>query len=95
MRTILLRVLEKQSETRSTGYYQACLEAGTVDGDKLLIDDVRFHAIRKQYGGIGTAVATVAQPIARTIDRVFGTRLKDCHGCHERKDYLNSLTRRT
>lgn len=94
MRTILLRLLQKQAETRSTGYYEACLEAGTVEGDKLKIDDVRFHALRKEYGGIGTAFAQVAKPVARTLDAVLGTHLLDCKGCSERLNEWNSLTKR-
>lgn len=36
------------------------------------------HTLR----GLGDVVALVAQPIARAIDKVVGTDLKHCGGCH-------------
>jgi len=41
--------------------------------------------------GLGDAVAAVARPIARAIDRVAGTKLSNCKGCERRKDKLNRL----
>ena len=44
--------------------------------------------------GLGDAVAAVAQPIARAIDRVTGTNLAGCGGCTGpggRKEALNAL----
>ena len=39
--------------------------------------------------GLGDAVAVVAQPIARTIDRVLGTNVAGCGGCKARQAALN------
>ena len=39
--------------------------------------------------GLGDAVALVAQPIARVIDRAFGTNVQGCGGCKARQDALN------
>lgn len=41
--------------------------------------------------GLGDAVAAVAQPIARVIDAVAGTNLKQCGGCAARRAALNRL----
>ena len=39
---------------------------------------------------VGDAIATVAQPIARGIDAVAGTRLSGCGGCRKMRDNLNA-----
>ena len=39
--------------------------------------------------GLGDAVAVVAQPIARAIDRAFGTNVAGCGGCKARQAALN------
>lgn len=41
--------------------------------------------------GLGDAVESVAQPIAKAIDAVLGTHVTGCGGCAQRKAYLNSL----
>ena len=41
--------------------------------------------------GLGDLVAKVAQPIARAIDKVAGTNLKDCAGCAKRRNALNAI----
>ena len=41
--------------------------------------------------GLGDAVALVAQPIAKAIDAVAGTNLKECGGCAKRRAALNAL----
>ena len=41
--------------------------------------------------GLGDAVAVVAQPIARMIDAVAGTKLANCGGCQSRQAALNAL----
>ena len=45
---------------------------------------------RKPFG-LGDAVASVAQPIARAIDRVAGTKIAECGGCKKRRAALNKL----
>ena len=39
--------------------------------------------------GLGDAVAVVAKPIARVIDRAVGTDLEHCEGCAKRQAALN------
>lgn len=41
--------------------------------------------------GLGDAVALVAQPIARAIDRVAGTNIQNCGGCKQRQEMLNRI----
>jgi hypothetical protein len=41
--------------------------------------------------GLGDAVATVAEPIARFSDAVLGTKLVGCSACAERRAALNAL----
>lgn len=41
--------------------------------------------------GLGDAVAMVAQPIARAIDRVAGTNIQGCGGCKQRQEMLNRI----
>lgn len=39
--------------------------------------------------GLGDQVEKIAQPIARAIDRVAGTNIRNCGGCQKRKKWLN------
>lgn len=39
--------------------------------------------------GVGDIVHKVAQPIARAIDRVAGTKIQSCGGCKKRREALN------
>lgn len=41
--------------------------------------------------GLGDVVHAVAQPIARVIDRVAGTKLAECGGCARRRAVLNRI----
>ena len=41
--------------------------------------------------GLGDAVAVVAQPIARAIDRALGTNVAGCGGCKARQAALNKV----
>lgn len=42
--------------------------------------------------GLGDLVYRVANPIARILDRVLGTRLRGCGGCARRRRALNRWT---
>lgn len=44
-----------------------------------------------QHFGLGDAVAAVAQPIARVIDKVAGTHIERCGACAKRRAALNRL----
>jgi len=41
--------------------------------------------------GLGDAVALIAQPTAKAIDKVAGTRIQACGPCQNRKRALNNL----
>lgn len=41
--------------------------------------------------GLGDVVAVVAQPIAKVIDRVAGTKIEGCNSCEGRRKALNKL----
>lgn len=45
----------------------------------------------KDILGLGDAVATVAQPVAKVIDAVFHTNVQGCGGCKKRQEALNNL----
>lgn len=45
----------------------------------------------RKYRGLGDVVHAVAQPIARTIDRVAGTGVQHCSGCAARREALNRI----
>lgn len=78
--------------------------ANTRSGAKFRADMLaRFTDIQEQnficphgrdwgFVGLGDKVATFAQPIARTIDRLLGTDLQNCGSCAERKAKLNALS---
>jgi len=46
---------------------------------------------RRKLKGAGDVVASVAEPIAGVMDKVFKTRLKGCSACAKRKEMLNHL----
>lgn len=39
--------------------------------------------------GLGTRIERIAQPIARTIDKLTGTHIAGCGGCKKMRDRLN------
>jgi hypothetical protein len=45
--------------------------------------------MKKKITGIGDVVEIAANPIARAIDAVAGTKIQGCQACKKRKDYLN------
>jgi hypothetical protein len=40
---------------------------------------------------LGDKVHSVAQPIAKVIDRVIGTEIQGCSACAKRREKLNNL----
>jgi hypothetical protein len=40
--------------------------------------------------GLGDKLASVAQPIARAVDKVAGTKIAGCEGCAEMRKRLNA-----
>lgn len=43
----------------------------------------------KKETGLGDKVEKIAQPIAKTIDKVFKTNVQECSSCKKRKAWLN------
>lgn len=39
----------------------------------------------------GDRIASVAQPIAKAIDKALGTNIKGCSACAKRREKLNNL----
>ncbi len=39
---------------------------------------------------LGDAISTIAQPIARNIDAIWGSDLAGCSGCNKMRDNLNA-----
>jgi hypothetical protein len=102
MRKILLSELKTVASNRAEGYYDACIAAGKVTGEFLYLSVKDFADLRAKYPpikpearpcckGLGDAVAIVAQPIARMIDKVAGTDIQHCGGCQRRRNKLNEM----
>ncbi len=51
----------------------------------------KSSVVNRKLAGLGDAVALIAKPIARAIDRVAGTKLEGCKPCAKRQAKLNSL----
>jgi hypothetical protein len=49
--------------------------------------------LKKALKGVklGDKVHSVAQPIAKVIDRVIGTEIEKCGACAKRREKLNNL----
>ncbi len=48
-------------------------------------------AERRKRFGLGDAVATIAQPVAKFFDRVTGATFEKCIPCQQRREKLNEL----
>ncbi len=90
----LVSRLESWRDKMPEGYIAEILAKGTVTNGIIEIsyDDVR--AIQSKYQpqpikGLGDVVAKIAQPIARAIDRVAKTDLKNCARCKKTQARLN------
>lgn len=71
---------------------KALSRAGLTAGCEVSKEQLR--AITQPKRGLGDLVASIAQPIARTIDRALGTTIANCGGCRKRKEMLNRLSDR-
>jgi hypothetical protein len=52
---------------------------------------MREFSVKSRQFGLGDAVASIAQPIAKAIDSIAGTNIEGCGGCQQRKEALNKL----
>ena len=48
-----------------------------------------IEIVKKKITGIGDVVHKIAQPIAKSIDMVAGTKIQQCGGCKKRREALN------
>jgi hypothetical protein len=101
MKRVLLIALKKNEVTKA-GYEKDFLAHGTVTGSFLHMEDSEYKKLISKWHpvigaqpqgirGAGDIVAKVAQPIAKTIDKVFKTNVSGCGGCKARQDALNKL----
>jgi len=89
VKKILIRLLEKEAENRRPGYLQECMESGLVAGKYIAIHPDRFAELRRKYKPWGDRLHDFLKPIAKWIDRKFGTRLATCSACNRRREGLN------
>ena len=93
---------ERFSERCPKGWRTEALSVATVFTDTSVeLPNQAFEQLRqkhfpsaapaKQAFGLGDAVATVAEPIARLSDALLGTKLVGCGSCAERRAALNRL----
>ena len=92
--------LKERALLRGPEYEQEVMSKGTVDGAFLFINKGDYDALvikwakmpltgSNQVRGLGDIVYKVANPIARAIDRVAGTKIQGCGGCAKRREALN------
>ena len=58
---------------------------------KLIVSDDPYELHKSRKKGLGDLVETIAQPIAKAIDKIAGTKIQKCGGCKKRKKYLNKI----
>jgi len=49
-----------------------------------------IDGVTQPISDLGTKVERVAQPIARAIDTIAGTKISKCAGCNQMKERLNT-----
>lgn len=83
--------LTARAKTRTAGFEEAVMaEARPVNETIYEISDEEYLAIlTKHTPGLGDAVAAVAQPVAKAIDAILGTKVAECGGCKARQAWLN------
>lgn len=91
MKRVLRRVIEKEAVNKRRGYLEACLVAGTVNGDHVELSDDDFKRIQRRFKGLGDRIRDALKPIVKRIDRTFGTHLATCKACDQRRLKLNRL----
>ena len=81
-------------KNRPAAFVDWIMELGKHDGKVLAIERELYEKALQEFKltrpGLGDQVATVAQPIARVVDRIIGTKLRKCGGCASRQDRLNA-----
>lgn len=94
MLRLALADIERNRSVYPSGFADALLHGGKIDGDTLLIPPNEFQALAERFKrttGLGDLVHRIAQPIARAIDSTLGTDIEHCGGCAKRRERLNSI----
>lgn len=94
-----LRITEQQlnaaAQTRSDGFIAAVKSIAPFDDGICEISIAEWYALSRKFPrpsfGLGDAVHSIANPIAKAIDAVAGTNIQGCGGCAERRDALNRI----
>lgn len=87
--------LQAAAKGRPEGWLPAVLAFGTVTGEVVEFDPEEYAFVLAEFGplagprGLGDVVARLAQPIARGVDALAGTKLANCGGCARRQAALN------
>ena len=93
---IPLSALERAAKIRPAGWLATVKAAGTLRGPQLELTPDAYQRLVADYGaltglrGLGDVVALGAKPMARAVDRVFGTDLAHCGACQERQRRWNA-----
>lgn len=99
MRTFERSAFERYASFCPPGWRKEVLSGSDVSENAVAVPDQVWNPLRCKYWnecpqasfGLGDAVALVAQPIAKAIDAVAGTNIKQCGGCAKRREALNAL----
>lgn len=84
--------IEEAAKSKPPGYLADVLASGTIDGDWIELTPEQYDRIKATYTkGLGDVVKMFAAPVAAVIDSVFGTELKECGACENRRIALNKL----
>lgn len=67
------------------------MQSARSDGTWAHIEVETWRHIQSGSVGLGDFVHSVAQPIARALDGIAGTKLQTCGGCAKRRDVLNRI----
>jgi hypothetical protein len=49
-----------------------------------------IDGVEQPIAGLGTRIERIAQPIAKAIDKVAGTKIAGCNGCKQMRERLNA-----
>jgi hypothetical protein len=86
--------LEAIRKSDCPNLWHRLMPVGKLVNGQLIVPDAVAEPILAdchKLRGLGDVVAMVAQPIARAIDSVAGTNIKECGGCAKRREKLNLL----
>jgi hypothetical protein len=79
------------AKVRPEGYLEDILAHADRQGDWLVMSRAAYlqHLAKFSPQGLGDKIAQVAQPIAKAMDAILGTAIKNCGGCQNRQNAFN------